>query len=375
MDSPQARSKGDFVWGETLWHELVHVTHLRLTENRIPRWLAEGIAVYETSTANPHWHMNLDIPFIRAFRNDRILPLKDLDSGFNRPTNPGQVTLSYFQASLVVEYLVEKYGHPKLQETFPKFKSDMETEPVFKEVYGKDLDALNEEFVDYVNDKYNFEQVDYDFNPRDLAAHSKDMETYLLEKVVEKPNNPFLNNHLGMYYKKNGELDQALQHLTKAKELFPNYVSGESPYKSIAEIYLKQGKKQAAIAELNELTSLNGKDLESLNLLADLCVETQDYDCAIEAFQKIIFITPFEPEIHKEMASVYMKKKQYQMAIEEFRTLLLTEPQDMAGAHCDLAEAYLKADKKADAKKSALAALEIAPNYERAQEILLACVE
>ncbi|MFQ5771387.1 MAG: tetratricopeptide repeat protein, partial [bacterium] len=160
MDSPRARTKGDFVWGETLWHELVHVSHLRLTDNRIPRWLAEGIAVYETSTAKPYWNMNLDIPFIMAFKSKSILPLKDLDSGFNRPRSPGQVTLSYFQASKVVEFIVKKYGRQKLLQTFPEFKSGMDTQAVIKDIFGKDIEAFDAEFKQFIMAKYNLKQVD-----------------------------------------------------------------------------------------------------------------------------------------------------------------------------------------------------------------------
>ncbi len=65
----------------------------------------------------------------------------------------------------------------------------------------------------------------------------------------------------------------------------------------------------------------------------------------------------------------------FDQAIVELKINLLTEPQDLAGAHCDLADAFLKAGRKPEAKKSALAALEIAPSYERAQEILLASME
>lgn len=369
MDSPRARSKGDFVWGETLWHELVHVSHLRLTENRIPRWLAEGIAVYETSTANPYWQMNLDIPLIQAFVGDRLLPLKDLDTGFNRPTSPGQVSLSYFQASLVVEFLVEKYGHATLLSTFPHFKAGMETEQIFKKVYSKDLKVLNDEFHSYLKEKYRFGSVDYSFDHRD--ADSGDLEA----KLAEKPNNPFVNYRLGAYYKKSGDFAKAIPLLQKARELFPDYVIHDNPYQALAEIHLKNGEKQSAIKELTELTRRNGKELEPLQTLADLCIETKNYAGAIEALQKVIYISPFEPEVHKKLASVYLAQKKYDAAIAELQTLLLTEPPDLAGAHCDLADAYLQSGKKAQAKKSVLQALEIAPNYERAQQILLACVE
>jgi Tfp pilus assembly protein PilF len=49
-------------------------------------------------------------------------------------------------------------------------------------------------------------------------------------------------------------------------------------------------------------------------------------------------------------------------------------PVDRAAAYTDLAESYFAGGKKAEAKKQTLAALEIAPSYERAQELLLKLV-
>ncbi|MFQ5822825.1 MAG: tetratricopeptide repeat protein [bacterium] len=374
MDSPRARTKGDFVWGETLWHELVHVTHLRLTENRIPRWLAEGIAVYETSTAKPYWNMNLDLQFIAALRNKLLLPLKELDAGFNRPTSPGRVTLSYFQASKVVEFIVEKYGHQKLLETFPEFKAGKDTPQVIQTVFEKNIDIFDKEFKNYIKDKYNFEEVDYSYDPQELAAHTDEPE-YLSNEIAESPNNLFLNLQFGMYYKKKGEPDKAIPYLKKAKELFPGYVQKNNPYVLLAEIYLEKGLKEKAIEELLMYTSLNGKDLKALKILSDLCLEMKNYSCTVEALKKANYISPFESDIHKKLGSAYLSENRFEDAIREFQILLLTKPQDLAGAYCDLAYAFLQAGRKSEAKKSALNALEIAPNYERAQEILLACVE
>jgi Tfp pilus assembly protein PilF len=60
--------------------------------------------------------------------------------------------------------------------------------------------------------------------------------------------------------------------------------------------------------------------------------------------------------------------------MREFRAALQTGAADKAAAHCDLGESYLLAGMRAEAKKEALAALEIAPSFERAQELLLNAV-
>jgi Tfp pilus assembly protein PilF len=58
-----------------------------------------------------------------------------------------------------------------------------------------------------------------------------------------------------------------------------------------------------------------------------------------------------------------------------FRAALAAGPSDRAAAHCDLAESYLATGQAPQAKRQVLAALEVAPTYARAQDLLLAIVD
>ena len=60
-----------------------------------------------------------------------------------------------------------------------------------------------------------------------------------------------------------------------------------------------------------------------------------------------------------------------QAAMREFKSVVAIGPVDLAGAHTDLAESYFVSGKRAEAKKETLLALEIAPSYARAQDLLL----
>ena len=51
MDSPRAKPPGSFSWQATLWHELAHVITLQMSNQRVPRWLTEGVSVFEESRA------------------------------------------------------------------------------------------------------------------------------------------------------------------------------------------------------------------------------------------------------------------------------------------------------------------------------------
>ena len=79
--------------------------------------------------------------------------------------------------------------------------------------------------------------------------------------------------------------------------------------------------------------------------------------------------------LHPEDESIALKTKDAGTAVREFRAALASGASDKAAAHCDLGESYLLANRPVDAKREALAALEIAPSYERAQELLLNAVE
>jgi Tfp pilus assembly protein PilF len=87
--------------------------------------------------------------------------------------------------------------------------------------------------------------------------------------------------------------------------------------------------------------------------------------------QRIIAIDPFDGSAHQAVGRIAMDRDQPDIASREFRAVLALKPVDEAAAHTDLAESYFKAGKRAEAKKQALAALEIAPTYARAQDLLL----
>ena len=93
------------------------------------------------------------------------------------------------------------------------------------------------------------------------------------------------------------------------------------------------------------------------------------------AIERIVALDPFDAEGHTGLGRIALKRRDAQVATREFKAALALGPADRAGAHCDLGETYLLAGRLADAKREALAALEIAPTFERAQDLLLRAVD
>src|SRR5262249_10889177 len=93
------------------------------------------------------------------------------------------------------------------------------------------------------------------------------------------------------------------------------------------------------------------------------------------AYDRIVSIDPFDAAGHTGLGRIAMKTNDPGTAIREFKVSLAIGPADRASAHCDLGEAYLLGGHGAEAKKEALAALEIAPTFDRAQELLLKAIK
>src|SRR5262249_5129626 len=88
-------------------------------------------------------------------------------------------------------------------------------------------------------------------------------------------------------------------------------------------------------------------------------------------YERIVSIDPFDAEAHTRLGRLAMDGNQPEVASREFRAVIALAPVDRAAAYTDLAESYYKSGKIAEAKKHTLQALEVAPSYERAQELLL----
>ena len=102
---------GEFQWEATLWHELAHVITLQMSNNRVPRWLTEGISVCEEKLHRPEWSRGMDMTFASMLNRKETLKLKDLNAAF---TDARTISLAYYEASLLVEHIVANYGEDGL---------------------------------------------------------------------------------------------------------------------------------------------------------------------------------------------------------------------------------------------------------------------
>jgi len=369
MDSPRARPPGEFQWEATLWHELAHVVTLQMSQQRVPRWLTEGISVYEETLARPEWGRGQEMQFAQMLNEGAVLKLKDLNSGF---TDPRMISMAYFQASLLVEHLVSRFGDQGLHKMLYAFGEGLDTDAALKKAVNTDLASLQDGFDQAMDTKFGALRKAIALPEK--SADILKMPPDALKGYVEKyPGNYQGHMLLGEALRKGGDLDGAMKAFEAAAALAPVARGADSPHEQMAAIALEKKDKKRAIAELKALIKVDFDNVEAPRELAKLFKEENITDPAEirPVYHRINAIDPFDADAQAVLGRLAMQRNEHDAAARHFTAVLALKPVDLASAHTDLAESYFKGGKKAEAKRETLAALEIAPGYERAQSLLL----
>ena len=165
--------------------------------------------------------------------------------------------------------------------------------------------------------------------------------------------------------------DAAMGPYERAAALVPNATGEDSPQARIAEIKLAKGDKAGAARALETLTGFDHQDIVSGRKLVTLLDVAKEPARVQAALRRVVAIDPFDAASHTTLGRLALAANHSEEAIRMFRVALAAGPVDRAGAHADLAEALAQAGQRDEAKKQALAALELAPTYTRAQDLLL----
>ena len=367
FDSPKARPPGEFSWQETLWHELTHVITLQMSNNRIPRWLTEGISVWEEAQARPDWGRETAVPFAQALEQGKPLKLRNLNEGFQ---DPQLIVLSYYQASQVVDYLVKTYGEAKLHAFVKSFARGIDTEAALKETYGVGIDQV-QTGLDAA-----FER---DFGPLRKALKKIDIpQNATMEQLAAmaqaNPDSFAVHMRLAAARQKAGDMAGAIRALEQAAQLLPGLQGKQNPNLAIAEIAIDQKNTARALQALDAFLKVDGNDVDAARQRAQLLEPLGDAPRTAAAYLRVVDADPFDSHAQTMVGRAALQRKDAPAAIRAFRAALGAKPPDVAIAHYDLAQAYLLGGQNAEAKQETLAALEVAPSFEPAQNLLLKIV-
>ena len=345
MDSPSGRPPNEFQWGSVLWHELAHVFTLEATDHLVPRWYSEGISVFEEWRSGPNPGVRIPMSVYNAMREDRFLPVADLDEGFMRPSYPEQVIVSYMQAGLVCDFIDRHHGAHKLREMLEAFRDGLDTEQALRAVFGMEPAEFDKEFDSFVAAGYSeiLDQLDHWAHTQ--AAISAGLDSSDWEGVIDLA--------------------------SKLLDIMPFYTEPDSPYLAIARAYDELGQRDAALGALQQFWRGGGYDPAALQRLADWFIEAKRPGDAIEVLRDINLVDPLNADLHGQLGDLLLEDGRAAAALQEYEIALALEPHDMATAWYRLASAEHALGNNQQSQDYLLQALDVAPNFRPAQRLLL----
>ncbi len=381
-------------WQEIVWHEFMHVITLQMTDNKMPRWLSEGISVWEEREGRPYWGRDQGLDLVRAAEQDKLLPVASLNSGFSGARNNADLSFAYFQSYLVVDYIAREYGFPKLVELIEQYGLIKEDSERFAEVFNMSINEFDGGFRSWIDQRV--QEINVYAHTEDVPdegdGHGHGIRENSSAILAELYNNASLKQHmrsrieenprdfqaylqLGIVLFKEEAFDEAKTYLETAYDMLPSYTGYPSPPLVLAQIYEREGNRDMQLQWLETLLESLQHDYGSAIILAEAALELDDYERAAYYIDRAIQVDPYRQDVHQLKADYAMAIEDSQLAVTEYEVLMKLEISDPVEARTNLAEAYLRNGQIAEAKQNVLYALEQAPSFERAQQLLLESVD
>lgn len=374
MNSPGSITAAKSNWEATLWHEYCHVITLTATNNKMPRWLSEGISVYEEKQRQANWGQEMNPDYRKMILEDNALtPVGEMSQAFFQAKDSMAVMFAYYQSMLVVEHLVDTYGIEKLRAILADLGEGVlvndaiarHTVPMeeFEKSFALFATKLAEGYgpgVDWTKPEPE------EMNPRVLLS----IASYL----KDHPNNFEARRLLTEQLLQVKNWDAAIESADAFIALLPDYTGQGNGYtlKALALRSKEDAVGEAAVLEL--LAAKSAEAFQAYQRLIEVNFEKGNWDGVIANAARGLAINPFTERIHYCSGCAHEAMAQPALAVRSFENALRLNPANPSEVRYRLAR-NLKGDDPAAAKRHLLDALADSPRYREAHGMLIDIVD
>ena len=351
-------------WEAVLWHEFAHVITLTLTNNKMPRWLSEGISVFEELRHNPAWGQHMSLAYRDRIVEERTQPISRMSAAFMEAQEPEDTMFAYYQSYLVVRYLVETHGFDALRDLL----EDLGTGTAINEalaLHYEPLDELDNNFAAWAR------QLAEGFAPGfDLREPEG-----VLGAVMSTPALPFQAPNLRRELANVESLVESGDWAKVRDTLQPLFDAGlylpddENYHFDLAAAYRELDDTAGEIAALTQIAEHEADALPAFQRLLSLAQDEEDWPAIAHWSDAWLAVNPLAPTPWRARFNAHIELDDPAIAVAAGRTLLQLDPPDRAAIHYALAQ-QLETDAPADARRHVLEALEEAPRFRDAYRLL-----
>jgi len=359
-------------WESVLWHEFAHVVTLNATANRMPRWLSEGISVYEERARNAAWGERMNPAYRQLIAGGELTPIRDLSGAFLAPKSPLHLMFAYFQSSLVVEHIVGTYGFDSLKLVLADLREGVTINDALDRRVAP-LDELQTGFDACVQQQLKDFAPDVDWSdPLETLSPTSSPDAWR-DWVALHPTNVAALSLYGRMLIDARKWDEARDVLLRAVALNPTDRGAESPARQLANVYRQLNDADQERALLTNYAAHDSSATDVSLRLIELATAAGDWPAVRTHALQAVAVNPLIPQPHRALADAAERLALPDDAVAACRTLLVLPHDDAAELHFRLGR-LLAANGDPDARRHVLLALERAPRYRAAQALLLKLV-
>lgn len=369
MNSPGSLAHGRNNWESTLWHEFCHVITLTVTKNRMPRWLSEGISVYEERQRDPAWGMPMDATFRAMVLDEETLtPVSRLSGAFMNAESQDHLMFAYFESSQVVEYLLEKFGQEKFQGILRDLADGKRINAAITANVG-DLDEIEKGFTKFIIGRAKGYGAKADWNeplPEELNPFDDNSFTEFLKT---HPNSLWALRKHAADAIQDKEWPEVLKIADKLIALMPENTDADGGYALKVQALRQLKRAEEEIAVLRFIAAKTSSAQSTFLRLLELDLPAKRWAEVKANAHRATALNPFLVTPQKALAEAHTALKEDTEAIAAHERVLILDPGSAAQTHFKLAQLKREKD-SAQAKRHLLDSLALAPRNREALGLL-----
>lgn len=360
-------------WQAVLWHEFAHVVTLQLTGNKLPRWLSEGISVYEERQRDAAWGERMKPAYRELILQGGLTPIAELSGAFLAPPSGLHLMFAYFESSLVVEHLVDQYGFEALRSVLADLQHGITINDALQR-HTAPLDQLQAGFEEFAMQRARDLAPDVDWSqPPSALAASGDAAAWRAW-IDAHPGHLAALTAAAQFLLRQEQWDEAKALLKQAVALYPQQRGRDSPALLLAGLHRRLGETDRELDVLRGYAEHDPDAIDVFLRLIELETAAGNWEQVHRQALRALAVNPLIASPHRAMAESAERLGLPEDAIASYTRQLALPPEDAAAVHYRLAVLLREQGETDAARRHVLQALEAAPRFRAGQALLLRLV-
>ncbi len=320
--SPRVLLRG-YRWLDAMVHEYVHYVIVKLSDDKAPIWIHEGVAKHEES----RWRSGASVylnPLNRtllaqALQTGDFVAFDQMEPSLVRLETPQQVQLAYAEAASSVEFMLARVGYPGLRQIFLEMArtTTRGAKAPIEQVLGMPFSVFEDEWKQFLQSKQLAPVAGVEL-AQFKVIENNDSNTDRMEQEALQSAAVERDLSLGDLMRQRHRFDGAVYYYDRARKARP-----DAPFvlNKLSRVLLSVQRPQEAVPHLLHALEVSPDYSTSQTTLGDAYRMLGEMDKARLHYEQAIQINPFDPMPHQYLAEQYLQVGDAEAAQREARVV------------------------------------------------------